>query len=415
MSFRPSHFYVAFNPLFNSEDSSYKTQAHEFHYLLKEKVKSNHQSHMYWGKLKVADYSEPLDIERFKKVLKTNETNDCETQLYISDYQHLWVAKVSEVCSEISDYENTMDFYKEKNVEVWFKITDFDLVSHDANSTARRLSYLYVENEYYHYKIKEMTPLSTGLRFPMILQDRKDERYFRDFDHSISHRLKLDNTHIISPGESMMIKNMVHTYVIPEKNFKKLPEVVKGLLVNAEMLIVESTVKGKKDRSKLEHAILMYIKALEVLLNETFVAHLKKEQGHRIFVTAAKPTKFLRSAFEKDKNEVLMLKESQDIFGLVQIKMLLDAPTFFPHTTLDWTFREKKKFWEYCRLELRHILKNESLAELRNTLTLGGNITANDRELLFVRNVLLGVGDKGVFNDIVETYCIEEYQIQKTA
>ncbi len=414
MSNKPCHFYVAFNPLFNG-DSLYKTQAHEFYYSLKEKVLKDHKSHMYWGKLKVSEYSELLNQSHFQQVITTNNGMGAETHLYISDYQHLWVAKVSEVLPTITDFENTLDFYKDKNVEIWFKITDFDLVSQETNHTTQLLTQLFVENEFYKYKIKEITPFSSGLRFPMIVQDKNDERHFRDFDQSISHRLKLANSMIDAPGESIKVKHIVQSFVIPEENFKKLPALVRGQLVTAEILLVESTVGGKKDRKKLEQSILTYLRCLEVLLNDTFISHLKKEQGHRIFVTQSRPQRFLRSAMEKDKAEIMMLKDSKENFGLGQIKMLLDAPTFFPHTTLDWTFRNKKKFWEYCRLDLRHILKNESLAELRNSLAEGKNVTANDRELLFVRNVLLGVGNRGVFNDIIKNFYADEDSSENVA
>ena len=84
--------------------------------------------------------------------------------------------------------------------------------------------------------------------------------------------------------------------------------------------------------------------------------------------------------------------------------MLLDTPSFFPHTSLDFVFRGKKSFWEYCRLELRPTLKNESLIELKNLLSTHALVKAHDRELLLVRNILLGVGGKGVFNNIIESW-----------
>jgi hypothetical protein len=84
--------------------------------------------------------------------------------------------------------------------------------------------------------------------------------------------------------------------------------------------------------------------------------------------------------------------------------MLLDTPSFFPHTSLDYVFRGKRNFWEYCRLELRPTLKNESLIELRNLLAQHGEVKAHDRELLLVRNILLGVGGRGVFNNIIEAW-----------
>ena len=90
----------------------------------------------------------------------------------------MWVGKVAEALKEIPDSENTLDFYKNKKVEVWFKVVDFDLISNNAAETLAILNQLHVENEYYNYKIKEMTPFTSGIRFPMIIQDKTQERYF---------------------------------------------------------------------------------------------------------------------------------------------------------------------------------------------------------------------------------------------
>ena len=37
-------------------------------------------------------------------------------------------------------------------------------------------------------------------------------------------------------------------------------------------------------------------------------------------------------------------------------------------------------------------------------MTKPSEVKANDRELLLVRNVLLGVGGRGVFNELIEAY-----------
>lgn len=396
---KPYHFYLAFNPLFN-EDHTWKTQAHEFHHHLKEKKSKDPSAHMYWGKIQISEYSEPLNVENYKQVVNENIELQMDSHLYITDYQHMWVAKVVEVLKEIPDYENTLKFYKDKKVEVWFKITDFDLVSNCASETISFLNHIHVDNEFYSYKIKEMTPFTSGIRFPMIVQDRTQERFFNS-----GVRLLKENPLLVSKGEGMQLANLVQSFVIPEENFRRIPEGIRSQIIHAEILLVEAQAGGKKDRVKLEQAILTYLKCLEVLLNETFVAYLKREEGHRIWITKDCATaKFMRSALDKDKSSLVRLKDSAEVFNLSQIKMLLDTPSFFPHTSLDYVFRGKKSFWEYCRLELRSVLKNESLIELRNILTKSGDVKAHERELLLVRNILLGVGGRGVFNNIIEAW-----------
>jgi hypothetical protein len=396
---KPYHFYLAFNPLFN-EDHTWKTQAHEFHHHLKEKKAKDPEAHMYWGKIQISEYSEPLNVGNLEQVVKENHEVQLASHLYITDYQHMWVAKVVEVMKEIPDKENTLKFYHDKKVEVWFKITDFDLISNSASETISYLNNIHVDNEFYNYKIKEMTPFTSGIRFPMIVQDRTHERFFQS-----GLRLLNDNPLLSSKGEAMQLTNLVQSFVIPEENFRRIPEAIRSQIIHAEILLVEAQAGGKKDRVKLEQAILTYLKCLETILNETFVAYLKREEGHRIWITKdGHMAKFMRSALDKDKSSLTRLKDTTEIFNLSQIKMLLDTPSFFPHTSLDYVFRGKKSFWEYCRLELRSVLKNESLIELRNILTTAGDVKAHDRELLLVRNILLGVGGRGVFNNVIEAW-----------
>jgi hypothetical protein len=401
---KPYHFYVAFNPLFN-EDRNWKTQAHEFHHYLKEKKNQNIDAHMYWGKIQISEHSEVLNIANFQQVVTENNDLQMDSHLYITDYQHMWVGKVVEVMKEIPDPENTLAFYKGKKVEVWFKVIDFDLVSNNSVETLAILSQIHVDNEYYNYKIKEMTPFTSAIRFPMIVQDKSQERFFNTPFSSHKPRIMTDNPLLAGEGESMKLNIIIHSFVIPEDTFRRIPEYIRSQIIHAEILLLEAQSGGKKDRFKLEQAIFTYLKCLESLLNETFVAYLKREEGHRIWITKdrSSPT-FIRSVLDKDKSSLTRLRDSTEVFNLSQIKMLLDTPSFFPHTSLDYVFKGKKSFWEYCRLELRPTLKNESLIELRNLLSVHGEVKAHDRELMLVRNILLGVGGRGVFNNIIEAW-----------
>jgi hypothetical protein len=411
---KPYHFYVAFNPLFN-QIPEHRTQAHEFYHKLKNKKANDPDAFLYWGKIKLSEFSQHLKIENYKRVIKENEEVQLDTHIYVTDYQYLWVGKVSEATEVISSYENTLSFYENKQVEAWFKITDFDLVSNDAKKTLQMMSKFFVDNEYYDFKLKEINPFSASVRFPMIIQDSTYERYFRNSQHKSYSRILENNNLITEASTSIEINGIIPTYVISEEHFKLLPESVRSEIFHAEILIIEAQASGKKDRYKLEQAILTYLKVLETILNKTFVEHLKVQEGHRIYVTKDDPPKFLRSALDRDKTKLMRLRDCQLNFNLSQIKMLLDTTSFFGHTSLDYIFRTKKEFWEYCRLELRATLKNESLVELRNTLTTPDHLNKHERELLLVRNILLGVSGKGVINQILKTYYGSQESSSKVA
>jgi hypothetical protein len=179
----------------------------------------------------------------------------------------------------------------------------------------------------------------------MIVQDRTQERFFRKEGSGHKPRILSENLLIEDNGEGMKLNQLIQSFVIPEENFKRLPLTVRSQIIQAEILLVEAQASGNRDRVKLEQAIQTYLNCLEILLNETFIAYLKKEEGHRIWVSKDQVCpKFIRSALDKDKSSLIRLKDSSGQFNLTQIKMLLDNPTFFPHTSLDFVFRGKKYF-----------------------------------------------------------------------
>jgi hypothetical protein len=411
---KPYHFYLAFNPLFNTP-GKWKTQAHEFYYKLKGMKQSDPSASLYWGKIQISRFSKPLHLPDYEKVIQENDELQMSTHLYITDYHHLWVGKVKKVTTEKVEPAQTLEFYQNKDVEMWFELVDFDLLCNSASDTQKYLSDIHVDNEFYPFKIQAMTPFVSHIRFPMIVQDRHQLRYFGQ-NQIEAWRVNQNNPLLESHGELLDLSQVSSGFVIPEACFRYLPEEIKGQIINAEILLLEAQAGDRKDRLKLEQAILTYLKCLELLLNETLVAYLKKYEGHRIWVTKDQASpKFIRTALDKDKSSLIRLRDATGIFQLSQIKMLLDTPAFFSHTTLDHVFKNKLPFWEYCRLELRPTLKNEGLIELRTQLEQPHTSQTQDRELLLIRNILLGVGGKGVFSEIIDSWFDRKIKSSKAA
>ncbi len=69
-------------------------------------------------------------------------------------------------------------FYDGKNVEIWFKISDMDLVSSEYVETGYYLENLYAKNDFCSQELDSINPYLSGLRYPLIVQDRLSERYF---------------------------------------------------------------------------------------------------------------------------------------------------------------------------------------------------------------------------------------------
>jgi len=405
---KPYHFYLPFNPLFNSNDK-YESQAHEFFEELKKiKQKNSHES-LYWGKLKISEFTSSLNVDGFSQVVRENQEIELETHLFITDYQFLWVGKVRSVTSKLPTDAKTLNFYNGKNVEVWFELSDFHLISNESESTLAFIYQLHIDNPYQDNKIDHLSPMVNELRFPLVIQDRGHHHFFKNGIHVLENNPMLNKS-----DETLKMESFGRSFVIPQKTFSLLPDKVRSSILHSEVLLMEALSKGKRDRVKLEKSIFGYLECLELLLNETFVSHLREKEGHNIFVSMDSGTvKILRQP-QTDSHKT-SLKDTKVNFTLNQIKMLIDTPRFFEHTSLDYIFRDKKSFWEYCRLEFRNALKNESILELYLKFKNKNQVELHDRELLLMRNILLGVGGVGLFSALISNWYRDEYSSKKVA
>ena len=388
----PFSFYVVFNPLLNGENQNYKTQAHEFFHKLKHNLQTGDpgRSHFYWGKLKMSKHESDLEFEKFKKAQEFNQSLGYHTHLFISDFHHFWVAKVESVHQEVYDKENTLPFYDGKEVEIWFKITDMDLVSSEYVETGYYLEQLYAMNEFMNYDIDSINPYLSGLRYPLIVQDRLKEQYFVHSEVDQRPRALGANPLIESPKESGRVANNVQTYVLPPAIYGKLPERLKKKLIAIEMEIY------KNDNSKQDlhrRIVSNYEEILESVLNSTFVKHLKEEVSADLYVGS--DGQILTEATFGARS----LKKIEGNLGLGEILKLLESPEKLKGFNLDLAFKNKTSFFKFCRTELLELTKNK----FDNV----GSI--NQKEAMMVRNIILGVGCKGVINSLICLFHEDEF------
>lgn len=373
----PYSFYVVFNPLLNGENQSYKTQAHEFFHRLKENLASgdSSKSHLYWGKLKMSSHEKPLEFERFKKAHEANKAGGFHTHLVISDFHHYWVAKVESVHQEVFDKENTLPFYDGKDVEIWFKISDMDLISSEYVETGYYLEQLFARSEFSDQEIESINPYLSGLRYPLIVQDRLAEPYFVNSIAGQKPRALGQNPLIENPGEFGKVANNVQTYVLPPAIYGKLSERVRKKLISVEMKIYKQE-GGKEELNK--EIVRNYREILEEVLNETFCRFAFEEAGRAVF---------------EDK-ERLSLKELSEIFV---------NPARVESRNLDLLFKPKLGFFRYCRKELLEILQE------RDFLLSEEEGEVSQKEAMLFRNIVLGVGCKGIINSLICLYHEDEF------
>jgi hypothetical protein len=394
----PYAFYVVFNPLLNGENETYKTQAHEFFQRLKENLLSGQpeKDHFYWGKLKVSQHENPLEYKNFKDAVEFNKQNGLPTHLYISDFHHFWVCKVESVHQDIQDKSNTLPFYDGKEVEIWFKVSDMDLISSDYVETGYYLEQLYVNNQLDSHQIDSINPYLGGLRYPLIVQNKLNEFYFTDYHNQGKARALSNNPLIQNPQASGKLASTVQTYVLPPAIYGKLSEKLKKRLIKIEMDISK---KDNDDEQLYFRVFKEYTLILQSLLNDTLLKHLREDSPQQVGVQLDGDEAF----FTRDLS-AQNLSDGYWYFSLSEMCKIIDNPVFIQSANLDNIFSEKLKFWKYCRSELMELVKNHKLLELDHL-----NHNPTQKDAMLFRNIILGVGCKGVINSLICLYYEDEF------
>lgn len=350
------HFYVVFNPLIKPVPD-HPTQAHEFYHALKGSM-----THLWWGKIRKTTTQGQLNIGNYREVIEVNKKAGNETVLFITDFTHLWVAKVEDATDERPAPHETLSVYENETVEIWFKVTDMDLISSDVNATRKKIADLGMKNHFYpNSEVRNLSPQTGALRFPVIVEDQAAEHYFLQYKNR--KRLVVDNPLIEKSEEGWESRAKV-TYTISQKNFKKLPALMQKQVMWAEGVFAQDMGKAAGN----------YLRILESVLNVT----LLREIHARVSV----PDTYVPLT---------------EIYGVLN-------STKYHGTNIDELLSNSvhKEFWEFCKFDLRNFLHMPVAG--KKVAELGSSDQLKPEAALFVRNSMLGVGCKGIINEIIERY-----------
>ncbi len=350
------HFYIVFNPLIKPV-TDYPTQAHEFYHLLKDNM-----SHLWWGKIKMTTSLDPLNVGNFQEVLEQNKKSGAETILFISDFTHLWIAKVDDVATNTPARDETLAVYDNEEVEIWFKITDMDLLCSDVNATKTKIADLGIKNHFYPgTEVKSLTPTTGAVRFPLIVEDRSTEHYFSK--NRVKKRLVLENPMVSKSMEGWENRERV-TYTIPQKNFKKLPALIQKQVMWAEGVFIQD----------MNRTATSYLRILESILNMTLMHEIHaRVTGYGDYIPLGEIYRLLNSTKYNGTNVDELLKNSVHA-----------------------------EFWEFCKNDLRNFL-HMPINGKKVCFVNPGDLMKPEAAL-FIRNSMLGVGCKGIINEIIERY-----------
>ncbi len=378
-----------------NQGGNYKTQAHEFYCELKRKSHhfSGNKPFLYWGKLKVnSDMDE--DIKKYKEVIAKNNELGRDTHLYISDYHNFWVAKVESVHKEIHNPDHTIPFYDNKEVDTWFKISDMDLVSAEFEETLYYLSRLSIENEYHPEKIPSVHPYLGGLKFPMVVEDNLDEKYFRNIFTEDQLRLSRNNALIGDNTMASHVSESMKSFVLPPQVFSKLSHLVKKELLSVEMSL---THKSNIENSGASPILDSYLRILESVMHESFGKIATELYGDCLYVEKD------GNAFRHNKSEGdVALKDFDGIISIEAFVNLLSNVNSFGNLSLDKLTQTYPTIVDYFKEELIPFIINEEIVGLRKAFKQQEPVHVSTERVFQLRNKILGVGCRGVINNLFQ-------------
>jgi hypothetical protein len=398
----PLHFYLTFNPFLNHEYEHDYTQAHEFYDFLKALIKKDKNSSAYWGKMIAKDRDGNIKSDTLQKIIDDNKEENLSTHLYISDFQHLWVGRIKSITNKLPKDGQTLPFYKDKNVEVWFEIEDFLLIEHNHDKTATKLSEFYIDNDHSDLKINGLSPFTTSIKYPCLIQDLAEAQYFDAFDdNECSHLILKDNPAITKNSSGQLLKTL-HSYTFPEELYAKIPHAAKIEIEAAEIDMLEQR------HHNMHKIAFSYLKTLEIVLNDLVVQHIKRKGlSEHFFVdaTSAPPKLFLNPT----KDYYIPLKQFSKNFSTAHLLNFIDRCQNQSHLGFKKSFSEHKTFLRYCK-DLQKLIQDNHLIEIRNALAHGEADKLTFKDAMAIRNIIIGCGTSGVIYDCYRHFYKEKFQ-----
>lgn len=376
---------------------NYKTQAHEFYSILKSQLQSmnGEQPCLYWGKLKV---NQPLshEFKEYQGIIEENQKNGQETHLFISDYHHYWVAKVESVHKDLVSRERTIPFYDNKEVDIWFKISDMDLISGEFEETNYYLSQLCVNNNFHQEYIPSLNPYIGGLSFPMIVEDQLQSKYFHNELDSYSLRIKKDNPLITKNLICDQVQNQMKSFVLSPMVYLNLSHHTKNDLLSLEMRLAQSNLLNKEECKFLYGS---YLKILESVMNETLGFVLKNEFGRHIFIDSSG-----HNISDKYQEGYTPVSEYRGAMKLAAFMELAENVVAYNGISLELLNERYSQLRKYFDQELVPFMTGLELVQKQKLILSQSEFEVHKSDIFKLRNSVLGVGCTGIINNLITLF-----------
>jgi hypothetical protein len=397
------HLYLTFNPYLNQGQEPEYSQAHEFYDLLRTTVTENPKGTCYWGKMISKDREARVDIASLHKIFEQNKALQFSTHLYITDFQNLWVGKIKSITQALPKDAKTLSFYKDKKVEVWFEIEDFILLEHGHNNTASRIKDFHINNEFSQLEIMGLSPFTTGVKYPCIIEDKRFDQFFDEMDSSELSHLALKENPNIHRSNTQQVTNTLNNYIFPENLYARIPHAAKVEIETAELDILE------KRHHNIHKIAFSYLKALEIVLNDVIIHQIKKKGlGEDFYVDLqSSPPKILLA---DSRSDTVTLQSFNKHFSTNQLLYFVENAVKHSHPSFKKAFADQKDLIRYILKEFNDVVRNNHLIEIRNCIAHGEQEKVSLKDAIAVRNIVLGVGVPGLITQCYYLLDKEKYR-----
>jgi hypothetical protein len=354
-------------------------------------VQTDPKATCFWGKMISKNREARVDIVSLQKVFEQNNANQFSTHLYITDFQNLWAGKIKSITELLPKNANTLSFYQDKKVEIWFEIEDFILIEHGHNNTALRLQDFHINNHFSQLEISGLSPFTTGVKYPCIIEDRRFDQFFDelDLDANESTHLALKENPNIHRSNTQQVTKALTNYIFPEELYARIPHAAKLEIETAELDIFE------KRHHNIHKIAFSYLKALEIVVNDLIIHSLKKKGMAQAFFVdqQSAPPKILLSDIN---GNTVTLQAFNKNFSLNSLLYFIENALKHNNPEFKKAFADQKDLIRYLTKDFTDIVKNNHLIEIRNAIAHGEQEKVTAKDAMAVRNIILGVGSPGL-------------------
>lgn len=330
-----------------------------------------------FGKIRssLRDYDSPNEAEL--NAIYDGVSKEMPLQLFLTDYDNIYVANVVAVKSEKTKLIKAPKYYDDMDVEKWFVFDDLRLLVHNNfgltrdNVLANFKATNYNNHTYAVYGNQYVYPMQVTMKEDInyFLKDEEDYKYYTD---------------IFKSKEQIQIKENLIEFKFGEKVFYSLTVNSQDNIISAEMEYIANKQNPLYDFSAV---ILKYSKACELeIFNfmKTFFSHLisKDNQIGNFSYSIQNRNYTLKDILEQKANygTYKYILKSYDVKSSIN------------------THIENNRLKNFIFYEL--IFYINTIQEIRNESVHGDMATL--QQCKDMRKHILGVGRSGVFCDLIK-------------